>query len=123
MTGVASAGSVAVGGGVWWLGGLPVIAVGPQRSDSPRAFAFTLLSSNPTRGPARFELALPRASRMTIRVFDVSGRQVGDPLERRLEAGRHRLVWGADLRHPGVYFIQLTSESGFEAKRKIVLVR
>ena len=121
--GIGSAAGAAACSGFWCFGGSRVVAVGPQASDLPKVFALALISSNPTRGRAQFELALPRASQITLSVFDVSGRQIGDPLERRFEAGRHRLTWGKDLRRSGVYFIRLTSEAGFEAKRKIVLLR
>jgi hypothetical protein len=108
--------------GFWRFIGLPV-AMDPPGSDVPGVFSFVLVSSNPARGPAQLELALPRSSRITLRVFDVTGRQIGNPLVQRFEAGRHRLTWGTDLRHSGLYFIRLTSEAGFEATRKIVLVR
>jgi hypothetical protein len=120
--GIGGAGGTGVCSGFWGAGSR-VAGFGPTGSDRPRMFAFTLVSSNPTRGPAQFDLALPRGSRMTLRAFDVSGRQIGDALEQRFEAGRHRLTWGTDLRRSGVYFIRLTSEAGFEARRKIVLVR
>jgi hypothetical protein len=107
--------------GFWSFSGVRMVA-SPPHSD-PKVFSFALVSSNPMRGPALFELALPRASRVTLSVWDVSGRRIGDPLEQRFEAGRYRLTWGANLRRSGVYFLRLTSEVGFEAKRKIVLVR
>ena len=119
--GIGSTATTAVCSGFWCFGSR--VTVAPPARDLPKVFALALVSSNPTRGQAQFELALPRASRMTLRVFDVSGRQIGDPLERRFEAGRHRLTWGTDLRNSGVYFVRLTSDAGFEAKRKIVLVK
>ena len=110
-----------VGSGFWRFSGAPVGKDPPR--DVPGAFAFVLVSSNPTRGPARLELALPRASWITLRVYDVSGRQIGDLLAWRFEAGRHRVTWGADHQRSGLYFIRLTTEAGFESTRKIVLVR
>jgi hypothetical protein len=109
--------------GFWSFGRSRAVTDGPRGRDMPKMFSFALISSNPTRGPAQFELALPKPSRMTLRVYDVSGRLVGDPLELRFEAGRHRVTWGADLRRSGVYFVRLTSEVGFSVKRKITLVR
>jgi hypothetical protein len=121
--GIGQAEGTVLCSGFWCFAGSRVVAVDPPGSDLPRVFAFALVSSNPTRGLVQFELALPRAARMTFHVFDVSGRQIGDPLERRFEAGRHRLTWGTELRHSGVYFIRLTSDVGFEAKRTIVVLR
>ena len=118
--GMSSVGAT-VCSGLWCFVGSRVS--GPPENDLPKVFAFALVSSNPMRGPAQFELALPRASRVTLSVWDVSGRRIGDPLVQRFEAGRYRLTWGASLRRSGVYFMRLTSEVGFEARRKIVLVR
>ena len=120
---VGKPGGTTICSGSWCYGGWGEGGIGPRGDDLPKVFAFVLVSANPTRGPARFELSLPRASRMTLRVFDVNGRQVGDALDQRFEAGRHRVTWGTDLRHSGVYFARLTSEYGFRAKRKIVVVR
>jgi hypothetical protein len=40
-------------------------------------------------------LTLPKAARVTLRVFDVAGREVGDPVSRELPAGEQELYWRA----------------------------
>jgi hypothetical protein len=109
--------------GFWCISGSPEVDIDPTASDLPKVFAFVLLSPNPTHGGAQWELELPRAAQITFRVFDVGGRQIGEPISGRLEAGRRRLIWNTDLQPAGLYFIRLTTDAGFKATRKIVLVR
>jgi len=50
---------------------------------------------NPASGVAMFSIELPRADRVGIAVYDVSGREVWGERERPLEAGRWTLRWPA----------------------------
>jgi hypothetical protein len=108
--------------GFWSFGGPRVVAVEPGGPTSPLKFSLGPAFPNPTRNETRFELALPRAARVRLIVFDVSGRQVGDEV-RRLEAGTHSLLWRAPSARTGVYFVHLVTDGGLEAKRTIVVVR
>ena len=79
---------------------------------------------NPTTEIA-FELA--HAGRMTIRIFDVSGRLVCTLVDGTLPAGPHRVRWAGKDDHDrrvrsGVYFCRIES-AGFRASRQMVLVQ
>lgn len=54
-------------------------------------------SSPPTPNPAtdrvRFALAVPRATRVRVDVFDVAGRRVATLLDQELTAGEHTMSW------------------------------
>lgn len=68
------------------------------------------LSANPVRSRARMELAVPRAGRVRVAVFDVSGREVAVLEDRTFEPGRYEVTWdprGRLGRVPaGLYFIR-----------------
>src|SRR5437899_2527254 len=73
--GISQNGSWALCSGFWCFGGSRVLAVGPS---SPIEFSLGPATPNPTQEQVRFQLALPKAAVVTLRVYDVSGRQVGD---------------------------------------------
>jgi len=113
--------------GFWCFGGSRVVAVEPPPIrpplDLPTELSFSAPAPNPTRGPTRFALALPEAATITFIVYDVAGRQVGEPVSRALEAGWHQLFWEGSADHAGVYFARLVVDGRVRGERRIVLVR
>jgi hypothetical protein len=114
--------------GFWCFGGARVVAVEPPPITPPPEALPTELSfsapvPNPTRGVTRFALALPEAATVTFVVYDVAGRQVGEPVSRSFEAGYHQLFWEGATGHAGVYFARLVVDGRVRGERRIVLVR
>jgi hypothetical protein len=86
-------------------------------------FSLILESSNPAHGPVDVEYALPRESRVSLEVFDLSGRRVATLQSGVRAAGRHQARWDGSSergRAAGIYFIRLKAP-GRELTRRIVL--
>lgn len=115
--------------GFWCFGGTRVLSVdwepgGRGNGNAlPTEVQFGPPTPNPTRGLARFTLALPRDADVTFEVLDVAGRRLGDVVRERLGAGRHELRWSAPTAKAGVYFGQLTVDGDRPMRKRIVLVR
>jgi len=109
--------------GFWCFGGPRVLAAPPAGTAPPTEFALGPATPNPTRDAARFDLALPEAATVTLAVYDVSGRQVGDAIEQPFAAGRHQLTWRSPGARAGVYFVRLLTDGRLRARRAIVLVK
>jgi len=80
---------------------------------------------NPANESARFTLALPRAARVSLGIFDAGGRRVRELVSGSLPAGEHARVW--DLRDqpgrrvaPGLYFATLEVDGGRVTRRFVV---
>jgi hypothetical protein len=132
VTGYSSKLYFSVCSGFWCFGGTRVIGVdddggtgsgGSPGSSLPKELSFGAPSPNPSRGDVRFALALPKEADVTFVVYDVAGRQIGEPVERHLGAGYHQLLWSAPSDHSGVYFGLLRVDGEFKGERRIVLVR
>jgi hypothetical protein len=83
-------------------------------------------TQNPVRGAARVDFALPEAGDVTLRVFDVSGRNVASILRSGLSAGTHSLEWNtrdANGRSvpAGVYFYRVESVGASKTFKLTVL--
>jgi hypothetical protein len=57
-----------------------------------------------------------------VRVYDLSGRLVAEPVSARLAAGKHTRIWNAGNRPSGVYLVHLETD-GFSQTQKAVLIR
>ncbi len=68
-----------------------------------------MLGPNPTRSEARFAYALPRDSRVSLRVLDIAGRTVALLVEGERTAGEHVARWNAASFAPGLYVIRLSA--------------
>jgi hypothetical protein len=74
----------------------------------------------------RYDIARP--ADVALRVYDAGGALVTVLKEGHHEPGRYEYVWSGDTRAghraaPGIYFCRLTTESGFQATHKILLIR
>ena len=72
-----------------------------------------------------YDITLPEAARVRVRVFDSQGRLVRTLLERDLDRGGHHFVWNAwpeESIVQGTYYLRLDA-AGLEETRKFVLVK
>jgi hypothetical protein len=99
--------------------GTPVIA-------APHALQLAQNFPNPTQGPSRIPFVLPRAGRVSLRVYDPAGRLVATLVDGSLPAGSHAAAWSGEIapgrRAPGgVYFYRLDTPFGSLSRRMILL--
>ncbi len=84
-------------------------------------------SPNPFMKSTNISFVIPKAGKVKLAVYDISGRMIAKLVDGNLAAGRYTVRWrgvsstGARVAS-GVYFVRLKSESG-EKTRKIVLIR
>ncbi len=98
------------------------VSGGPQLSGNKgTSSGFYVRSERGVSGNgAVIEVSLPEECKVNLRIYDISGRLIAEPLNRVMNAGRHRIRWDAEA--PGVYFYRL--EAGDRtATGKIILVR
>jgi len=77
---------------------------------------------NPFNPSTTIACALPRASHITLSVFDVSGRTIATLVQGQLNAGHHTITWNAAAHPSGTYFIKLAADEATRIQ-KCLLVR
>lgn len=110
------------GAGFWYRGHGYVSAVGP---DLPVAAITPFLGPgcpNPFNPRTTIAFATAAAGRVTLRVFDLAGREVRVLVDRELPAGAHTTVFDAPELPSGVYLYRLTAGS-FSQVRKLALLK
>lgn len=85
---------------------------------------YELLSNypNPFNPSTIIRFGLPVSSQVTLKVYDVSGREVRTLINNQLSAGFHSVTFNAAGLSNGTYIYRLRA-NGFEASRKMILVK
>jgi len=89
----------------------------PQSTVALQAFP------NPFNPRTELLFALDRAAHVRLRVHDVAGRLVAEPVDRHFEAGEQRVAWSADGLPAGQYFARLEVDGQARDGAKLVLVK
>jgi hypothetical protein len=103
----------------------PTSGVGPRDGDTE--CHVLACSPNPFRAETSVSFHVPRSGKVTVSIFDVTGRRVCQLLEKHCRAGINHVRWNGrdssgDKLADGVYMIVVES-SGSRASSKITLVR
>jgi hypothetical protein len=94
----------------------------PSGPGIPAAFALAQNYPNPFNPSTVIGYDLPRASEVTMTVYDLLGRRVAELVRGVEPAGSHRVRWEAGDRPAGVYVCRLEAD-GFSASVKMLLVK
>lgn len=77
---------------------------------------------NPFNSTTTISFSLPRTMHVTLRVYDLTGREVGTLVDSNEEVGEHQIQFDANTLPSGVYFYQLRAGQ-FSETRKLLLIR
>ncbi|MEA3432421.1 MAG: C25 family cysteine peptidase [candidate division WOR-3 bacterium] len=80
------------------------------------------LYPNPARNDMTIRFGIPREERVSLKVYDVSGREVKTLVDDRLEAGYHTIRLESRNLPSGIYFARLITDR-YEATKKLVLMK
>jgi len=102
-------------------------AVAEGQQNLPRVFALGKASPNPFRGHTTLRFALPKATKVTLEIYDHTGRRVRTLVNTELSAGYHTATWNGTDDHgrklsSGLYFYRMVTPE-YRAVRKVLLVR
>jgi len=89
---------------------------------APTTFAVTSAYPNPFNPSTSIAFTLPEASRVTLNVYDVNGRQVASLVNGMMDAGSHRVTFDGSSLSSGVYLYVLKNADQ-TATGKMVLMK
>jgi len=99
----------------------PAAAVGEGRLD----WGLSPPRPNPTRGATVIEFDVPRASDLTLSIFDIAGRRVATLAQGLHEPGRYQTSWSGRADQaplaPGLYMVRLATPAGMFTRALAVL--
>ncbi len=118
--GVTQGGSYIGEIGFWYQPGW--LLTGVEEGAFPKHFSIGQNYPNPFNPVTTFAYSLPKQARVSIIIYDVSGREVRTLVDKEVEPGFHQTVLHATGLPSGVYFARMVAES-FTETRKITLLK
>ena len=88
----------------------------------PTEFTLSPAYPNPFNPTTTIKFALPLDHLVSIKVYDIQGREVTTLIDGKMEAGYHSVTWQAINASSGVYFIQMIS-SDYVKTQKVILFK
>ncbi len=76
---------------------------------------------NPFQDATEIVFVLPHESHVMLEVYNVAGRRVAVLADEIMSTGPHAIEWNATGQSSGVYFCRLTTETGVESRRMVVI--
>jgi hypothetical protein len=67
------------------------------------------------------EYSIPRFAFVSVRIYDILGREVATLVEEKKQSGKYQVSWNASKIHSGVFFYRLQSGSYTESRKLILL--
>jgi hypothetical protein len=89
---------------------------------SPDKFVLNQNHPNPFNPTTSISFNLPAAGQVSLKVFDISGKEVAGLVDNYLEAGRHSINFDASTLSSGVYYYKLASGNNV-SMRKMLLIK
>lgn len=87
----------------------------------PQEFHLEQNYPNPFNPVTTIHYQVPRAALVTIKIFDILGREVVTLLNEQKQPGRYDIQWNATTVASGLYFYRMKSENFVETKKMILL--
>ena len=96
-------------------------AVSQNKSGVPKRFGVSQNYPNPFNPTTIINFQLPMSSFVTLKVYDILGREVKVLVNEKLKAGTYTVTFNADKLSSGIYFYRLHAGSFTETKRLLLL--
>ncbi len=98
------------------------VGVNPAGSTVPQVYSLSQNYPNPFNPTTKINFALPKQGLVTLKIYDILGREVRTLVNEIKTAGNYTVDFNASEYSSGVYFYKLES-SGFSDIKKMMLVK
>jgi hypothetical protein len=121
----AGAGVIYAGNGptnIWFNGSDIVTEVSPVSGKIPEKYTLSQNYPNPFNPVTKINFAIPKNSNVTLKIYDITGREVAELLNKSMTAGEYQVTFDGAKMTSGVYFYKLIS-GDFSEVKKMILVK
>ena len=89
----------------------------------PEEFVLLNIYPNPFNAQTVISFDLPVSGEVSLKVFDITGREVATLGTGHWASGKHSVVWDAEGMASGVYNIKLSADGSRQSVKKVVLLK
>ena len=93
-----------------------------SEAHNPKTFSLLQNFPNPFNPATKISYTLAKASNVTLKVFDILGRQIATLVNGKNEPGEHSISWNALNVPSGVYFYRIVA-GDFVQTQKMILMK
>lgn len=99
-------------------------AIGIQQNGSfiPNDYVLEQNYPNPFNPTTKFKFSLPVSGNVILKIYDISGREVAEIVNKPMQTGTYSADWDASAYSSGIYFYTMIS-GDFSQTRKMVLIK
>jgi hypothetical protein len=90
-------------------------------SETPLNYALHQNYPNPFNPVTTIKYQMPDAGIVTLKIFDVLGREVATLVDEQKQPGKYDVQWNASSNSSGLYFYRIQTEKFVETKKMILL--
>ncbi len=98
-------------------------SIDDQRKNIPAEFSLEQNYPNPFNPTTSISYTIPDDNFISLKVYDNLGREVAALVHEQKNAGSYKVSFDAGGLPSGVYYYQLTTDSGFKETKKMLLVK
>lgn len=102
-------------------GGAALAPAGGASNGEQASFALEQNRPNPFNPSTEISFTLPEAARVSLVVYDVTGRRVATLIAEHRERGKHMVTWNARGVASGIYYCRLQAGGQSEVRKMILL--
>ncbi len=99
-----------------------LVKVEEQNTNLPHEYAMYSAAPNPFNPTTTIQFALPQRERVTLKVYDIAGREIATLADDVYNAGEQRITWRPERLSSGVYFVKMTA-GRYTATQKVVFLK
>ena len=104
------------------VGNPVILSASNLQSEIPKDFNLYQNYPNPFNPITTIKFDLPKSTFVTMKIYDVEGKEMEVIIDQKMEAGKYELSWDASKFASGIYFYKLTA-GDFESVKKMVLLK
>jgi agmatine deiminase len=98
------------------------VGITPAGTNIPNSFALHQNYPNPFNPVTKIKFDLPQSSFVTLKIYDISGREVLTITSAQLNSGSYSYEWNASSYSSGIYFYKLEAKD-FTSVKKMILIK
>lgn len=98
------------------------IGIVPISTIIPSDYSLSQNYPNPFNPATNIKFSVPKSGAIKLNVYDITGKEVADIFNGKLNAGEYKVDFNASGLPSGVYFYRLTAEE-FSSTKKMILVK
>ena len=106
---------------IWWLIIGIAFAIDGEEGVIANEFALYHNYPNPFNPVTTIKFSLPETQQVTLKVYNLMGREVVTLVDQELQAGYHTTKWHAGNMASGIYFYRLMSEKKAITQKMILM--